>query len=180
MRDERPDSHAAKQRDEITRFTAKYLPCFRMEGIAHKGLLRCGISTQLMSQMGQSRSFDGVCSMSELPPKADLSAASGGYINKSWRPPVPSGRAPRAQQRLQPVQPLSRSIVVCRFGDRTRPVSSFRCSPWPDIMGTHATLPGTKPRAKWSGSPGTREKPRPEGRAGRGRPVACRAAFARV
>src|SRR5262249_10845561 len=25
----------------------------------------------------------------------------GGYINKSWRPPVPSGRAPRAQRRLR-------------------------------------------------------------------------------
>jgi hypothetical protein len=24
-----------------------------------------------------------------------------GYINKSWRPPVPSGRAPRAQRRLR-------------------------------------------------------------------------------
>jgi hypothetical protein len=35
----------------------------------------------------------------------DLDPAAGssmwGYINKSWRPPVPSGRAPRAQQRLR-------------------------------------------------------------------------------
>src|SRR5262245_17382929 len=35
-----------------------------------------------------------------IPPRG-LRLGMWGYINKSWRPPVPSGRAPRAQQRLR-------------------------------------------------------------------------------
>src|SRR6516165_588080 len=35
-----------------------------------------------------------------IPPRG-LRPGMWGYINKSWRPPVPSGRAPRAQRRLR-------------------------------------------------------------------------------
>jgi hypothetical protein len=37
------------------RFTTLYLPCFRTKGIAHRGLLRCGISTPAMTAQGRSR-----------------------------------------------------------------------------------------------------------------------------
>src|SRR5262245_38171779 len=46
------------------RFTARCLPCFRQERIAHlsygRRLLRCGISTRLMTAWGHSRRFRDV------------------------------------------------------------------------------------------------------------------------
>ncbi len=71
---------AAEQRDEVAPFHCLVSPVLPTERIAHVGgagdLLRCGIWTRPMSLVGQSRPFDGVCSMSGLPPKAGLGASS--------------------------------------------------------------------------------------------------------
>src|SRR5262249_12435183 len=57
-RRERPGGRsAAEQRNELAPFQCPYLPCFRTKGIAHEGLLRCGISSRSMSQIGHERRF---------------------------------------------------------------------------------------------------------------------------
>ena len=43
-------------------------------------VLRCGISIQPMSQLGQSRSFDDIRAMSGLPPQADVRAFLRGQL----------------------------------------------------------------------------------------------------
>jgi hypothetical protein len=75
------------------RFTAQYLPCSRTKGMAHGGLLRCGISIRPMSALGQTRSFGDVGSMSGLPPKPErfVTACRTSARSGSQRLPRPSG-----------------------------------------------------------------------------------------
>jgi hypothetical protein len=58
------------------RFTAQYLPSFRTKGIAHRGLLRCGISTPVYVADGSKAAFSArptnVRSTSKSGVKADI------------------------------------------------------------------------------------------------------------
>jgi hypothetical protein len=71
---------AAEQRDEVAPFhwPDASRAFDRKDSTPQYGrrLLRCGISIQPMSQMGQGRSFGDVCSMSELPSKAEVDPRS--------------------------------------------------------------------------------------------------------
>src|SRR5262249_27561193 len=67
----RPRRRAAQKRDEVAPLHCLMLPALSTERIAHlataQRLLQRGISIQPMSQMGHTRSFGGVGSMSGLP-----------------------------------------------------------------------------------------------------------------
>src|SRR5258708_7719712 len=63
-----PPSSVMKSR----RFTAQYLPCFRTGGIAHRGLLRCGISSRSCRKWVKTGKAQTEHMFSGPPPTADI------------------------------------------------------------------------------------------------------------
>src|SRR5262245_50910516 len=77
-----PPSSVMKSR----RFTAQYPPCFRTIGIAHGGLLRCGISIFRLSASGHSRQIGTLPTLAECPLRLESGQIADSFGMSTCRP----------------------------------------------------------------------------------------------